>query len=74
MKVSVSLPDEDVEFLDEYARTQGYRSRSAVLHRAVRLLRSTELGDAYAAAWDEWHETGEHDVWDGAVADSLGVD
>ncbi|HKZ25277.1 MAG TPA: ribbon-helix-helix domain-containing protein, partial [Acidimicrobiia bacterium] len=50
----MSLPDEDVEFLDQYARTQGYQSRSAVVHKAVRLLRSAELGEAYAGAWSEW--------------------
>ena len=38
MKVSVSLPDEDVEFLDAYARSQGLASRSATVHKAVRLL------------------------------------
>ncbi len=71
MKLSVSLPDEDVEFLDEYARSQGYRSRSAVLHRAIRLLRSSELGDAYAEAWSEWAETGEADRWGSTSADGL---
>ena len=44
MKLSVSLPDEDVEFLDQYAKTQGYDSRSAVVHKAVRLLRAAEIG------------------------------
>lgn len=71
MKVSVSLPDEDVEFLDQYAQTQGYQSRSAVVHRAVRLLRSTELGEAYADAWSEWAEAGEDNVWDVAAGDGL---
>ena len=71
MKLSVSLPDEDVEFLDQYARTQGYQSRSAVVHRAVRLLRSTELGEAYADAWSEWADSGEADMWDSAVGDGL---
>lgn len=33
MKVSVSLPGQDVEFLDAYAREQGLESRSAALHR-----------------------------------------
>ncbi len=32
MKVSVSLPDSDVDFLDTYASTQGLASRSAALH------------------------------------------
>ena len=71
MKLSVSLPNEDVEFLDQYAETQGYDSRSAVVHRAVRLLRSTELGDAYADAWSEWSNSGEAGVWDVAVGDGL---
>lgn len=71
MKLSVSLPAEDVEFLDQYVQTQGYGSRSAVVHRAVRLLRATELGEAYAEAWREWSESGEADVWEGAVADGL---
>jgi len=48
MKVSVSLPNDDIEFLDAYARSRGFGSRSAVLHRAVGLLRAAELGDAYA--------------------------
>lgn len=71
MKLSVSLPDEDVEFLDEYARTQGYRSRSAVLHRALRLLRSSELGDAYTEAWGEWAESDESDLWRSTTGDGL---
>jgi antitoxin MazE9 len=71
MKLSVSLPDEDVEFLDAYARTQGYSSRSAVLHRAVRLLRSAELGTAYEDAWTEWTSSGEADLWEQTAADGL---
>ena len=42
MKVSVSLPGEDVQFLDSYAKEQGLDSRSAALHRAIRLLRTAE--------------------------------
>ena len=71
MKVRVSLPDEDVVFLDAYAETQGYASRSAVLHKAVRLLRASELGAAYESAWAEWSESGEDELWDAAVADGV---
>ena len=71
MKISVSLPEEDVEFLDEYAKKVGMDSRSAVVQRAVRLLRSTGLGPAYAAAFEEWETQGEAEVWDSAVADGL---
>ena len=74
MKLSVSLPNEDVEFLDQYARTRGYDSRSAVVHRAVRLLRSTELGEAYADAWKEWSQSDEDSTWNVAVGDGLATD
>lgn len=71
MKISVSLPDEDVEFLDEYARNLGVRSRSAVIQRAVRLLRAAGLGPAYAEAWEEWETADDADAWDSASGDGL---
>jgi Arc/MetJ-type ribon-helix-helix transcriptional regulator len=71
MKVSVSLPGEDVEFLDSYAKSQGYESRSAVLHKAVRLLRTTELSAAYEDAWREWSESGDAEAWDSTSADGI---
>ena len=71
MKVSVSLPDEDIEFLDAYARSVGARSRSAVLRRAVCLLRATELGPAYAQAWQEWEAGGDSEVWESVTGDGL---
>jgi Arc/MetJ-type ribon-helix-helix transcriptional regulator len=72
MKVSVSLPDEDVEFLDSYARDQGIGSRSAVLHEAVGLLRATQLGAAYEEAWRSWEASDDADAWEPAAADGLG--
>jgi len=72
VKVSVSLPDEDVEFLDSYARAQGYPSRSAALHEAVRLLRSAELGGAYEDAWQEWAGYGVAEVWETTTDDGIG--
>lgn len=56
--MSVSLPDDDVEFLDTYAAHEGFASKSAVLHKAVRLLRASELGAAYEDAWAEWAASG----------------
>jgi Arc/MetJ-type ribon-helix-helix transcriptional regulator len=70
MKVSISLPDTDVAFLDRYARTQKIDSRSAVILRAVRLLQATELGDAYAEAWQEWAKSEDGALWD-AIADDI---
>jgi Arc/MetJ-type ribon-helix-helix transcriptional regulator len=70
MKVSVSLPDEDVDFLDAYADSQGFASRSAVVHKAVRLLRATELGPAYEDAWGEWSD-GDANAWESTASDGL---
>jgi Arc/MetJ-type ribon-helix-helix transcriptional regulator len=71
MKVSVSLPDDDVEFLDAYAQSQGIESRSAVVHKAVRMLRVSELGEAYEEAFTSWEAEGEAPVWDAVAADGL---
>jgi Arc/MetJ-type ribon-helix-helix transcriptional regulator len=71
MKLSVSVPEDDVEFLDAYAKTHGERSRSAVVQRAVALLRAGELGTAYEAAWDEW-DASDANVWDVTSGDGLG--
>jgi Arc/MetJ-type ribon-helix-helix transcriptional regulator len=70
MKVSVSLPAEDVGFLDAYAKSQGAGSRSAVVHKAVGLLRANELGQAYEEAFTSW--SGEDEAsWDVVTADGL---
>jgi Arc/MetJ-type ribon-helix-helix transcriptional regulator len=70
MKVSVSLPDEDLAYIDEYARRTGSSSRSSVLHHAVSLLRLSEIEEAYEAAWEEWR-TGDQELWDVAVGDGF---
>jgi len=72
MKVSVSLPEEDVEFLDAYAQAQGIASRSAAMHKAVRLLRASELGPAYENAWAEWADSDDQGLWENATADGVG--
>jgi len=71
VKLSVSLPEDDVAILDEFARTAGLSSRSAALHHAIRLLRHPELEEDYAAAWDEWQETGDSEAWESSVGDGL---
>jgi Arc/MetJ-type ribon-helix-helix transcriptional regulator len=71
VKLSISLPEEDVEVLDEYARNAGLPSRSAAVQHAVRLLRHPDLEDDYAAAWTEWRDSGEEAEWEGTTADGL---
>lgn len=69
MKLSVSLPDEDVATLDEFSRASGLTSRSAALQYAVRMLRLPELEHDYQAAWDEWEASGDHAAWETTAAD-----
>lgn len=71
MKISVSLPDPDVEFLDAYAAEHTLGSRSAALQRAVEALRLSALPGSYAAAWAEWDGDGSAAVWDTAATDGL---
>jgi Arc/MetJ-type ribon-helix-helix transcriptional regulator len=71
MKLSVSLPEDDVEFVDDYARRTNTPSRSSVVHRAIELLRVTELGDAYEAAWDEWYESEDARLWEKTIGDGI---
>ena len=70
MKISMSLPDEDVTFLDAYVEAKGLASRSAALHKAVRLLRASGLGSAYEAAWLEWSDENPA-LWDATSRDGL---
>ena len=72
MKLSISLPDEDVEALDAYARSAGLPTRSAALRRAIRLLRLPDLEQDYATAWAEWESSGEQSVWEQSDRDGLG--
>jgi Arc/MetJ-type ribon-helix-helix transcriptional regulator len=71
VKISVSLPDEDVGFVDEYLERTGGSSRSAAIHDAIALLRNASLEDAYLVAWQDWESSGEADVWEVTVGDGV---
>lgn len=71
MKVRLSLPSSDIEFLDEYAAAQGIGSRSAVVHEAVRLLRAVDLSKEYEAAWRDGQRSQDETAWDATVSDGL---
>lgn len=71
MKLSISLPDEDVAFLDERAARRGAESRSSIVHEAISMLRVAELEDAYAAASDEWDAGEDARLWNAVAADGL---
>ena len=71
MKLSVSLTEGDIAVVDDYARSSGLKSRSAVVQYAIHLLRHPDLEDDYAAAWDEWQSSGEEAAWEKTVTDGL---
>jgi hypothetical protein len=70
VKLSVSISEDDVEFIDHYASEHGVDSRSGVVQRALSVLRAIELGAEYAAAWSEWHQP-DAEAWDSAIADGI---
>jgi len=74
MKVSLSLPEEDVRFLDEQTSLGRYASRSAAAAGAIRTMRSQELTDSYVAAFDEWAASGEAALWEATTADGIDDD
>jgi hypothetical protein len=47
-------------------------SRSAVVHKAVRLLRASGLGAAYEDAWAEWEASDDDALWEPTVDDGIG--
>lgn len=69
-KVSVSLPDDDLAFLDRQTLSGAFDSRSAALQAAVSLLRREELADAYAEAFGTWGDQ-DAEAWDSAASDGL---
>lgn len=72
MKLSVSIPDDAIEYLDDLARTGRFPTRSAAIQEAIRLLRARDLGDEYESAWKEWQSSGDADAWEATVGDGLG--
>ncbi|MGW5345715.1 ribbon-helix-helix domain-containing protein [Streptomyces sp. NPDC004050] len=71
MKISVSLPQEDVVFVDEYAARTDAESRSAVIHAAIGLLRAAQLEAEYTEAFAEWDDGDDAALWDRTVGDGV---
>lgn len=69
MKLSLSIPSDDVAFLDAYAAVHHLGSRSAAMHLAVDALRLSELPGSYAEAWSDWGADGDAEAWDTTAGD-----
>jgi Arc/MetJ-type ribon-helix-helix transcriptional regulator len=67
MKISVSLPEEDIQFLDHQFPNS---SRSAALHAAIDALRHEGLRKEYEEAFAEWTDSPDAELWETATSDS----
>jgi Arc/MetJ-type ribon-helix-helix transcriptional regulator len=74
MKISVSLPQEDVAFVDQYVVRSEAESRSAAIHAAIELLRAADLEAEYAEAFEEWDGGADARLWERAAGDGLTAD
>jgi Arc/MetJ-type ribon-helix-helix transcriptional regulator len=72
VKLSVSLPEDDVRFLDAYVTERGIGSRSAAVHEAVGRLRADGLETEYEMAWQEWEIAEDSPLWETTAGDGLG--
>lgn len=66
MKFSGNMPADDLEFLDQQVAAGKYRSRSAAITKAVRMLREADMQDAYVEAFADIDP-----IWDTTTADGL---
>lgn len=71
MKLSVSLPDPQINFLDHYQQRHGLGSRSEVLQVALKLLQERALEEEYRAAGEEWQNSEDAALWDSVTGDGL---
>ena len=71
-KISVSVSDEDVRFVEGELRAGRFPSRSAAVAAGLRLLRESALVDSYAEAFAQWHASGEAEAWETVAGDGLG--
>ncbi len=74
MKLSISVPDEQVELIDRVISVQGLASRSAAIQQGIELWLNQALVDDYAAAFKEWDASGEAAVWESVAGDGLEVE
>lgn len=71
MKLSVSLSEDDLAALDDEVCRSGLPGRSAAVQKAIQLLRSRALEDAYEEAWGEWEADTSAVLWSSATADGM---
>lgn len=72
-RLTVTLPDDDYDFVQRLS-AQFAGNASAAVQRLVMLGREASLAQDYAAALEEWHDSGEADLWASAATDPRRID
>lgn len=70
VKLSISLEQQLVDFLEGCQRQHGIRSRSEVIGQGLKLLRERELERQYEGAINVWES--EAALWDSVAGDGMG--
>lgn len=65
-KLSISIPDSALQFVERYRKAHAIRTRSEVIQEALALLRERELDTAYREASAEFDSD-----WDRVSSDGL---
>lgn len=71
MKVSISLTERQLEFIDEKVERGVYASRSAAMAAAIRRLQERDLVREYAEEYEGLRASGEIEMWDSTLMDGL---
>jgi Arc/MetJ-type ribon-helix-helix transcriptional regulator len=71
MKLSISVPDAQMELLDRVVELRGLVSRSAAIQQGIDMLLNDALVADYKAAFAEWDDHGDAAVWDAVSNDGL---
>ncbi|WP_062518827.1 ribbon-helix-helix domain-containing protein [Demequina silvatica] len=75
VKLSISLPEDDIKVLDALVAAGAASNRSAAVHSAIERLveaeRERELEAQLIDAMREWKDSGEHAAWDGVAGDGV---
>jgi len=71
VKVSISLSDRQLEFVDQKVAQGAYASRSAAVAAAIRRLQERDLVLEYAQEQELRDAFGESGTWDSTLTDGL---
>jgi predicted transcriptional regulator len=69
-KLSISLPDDDLRFLDALAASFD-GNRSAAVHEVIRTAREVRAAGEYAAAFADWSSSDVEVDWEATMADGI---